>query len=252
MLPILNRTASRLSTRARVCLAASAVVALASPLVYVSRTPIAQAEDAGPAAATTAPKSPPAEFFPPLTKSEEKILAELDKPTVVDFTETSLQAVMDFLQDHHGIEIQLDHKALDDAAVGSDTPITRHLRGTTLRSALRLMLDNLDLAFDVHDDVLQITTKERAEATLCTRTYPVEDLVEPSDYDVLVKAITRVVKPQTWDEVGGPATIIAMKGAKSLVVSQTRENHDEILAFLRSLRAARDASAARADLKKKK
>ncbi len=251
MLPILNRTASRISTRARVCLAASAVVALAAPLVNVSRTPTAQAEDA--AAAAIAAKNPPAEFFPPLTKSEEKILAELDKPTgVLEFQETPLQDVVDFLQDHHGIEIHINVKALEDAAVSSDTPVTFQSKHSTLRSALRLMLGGLDLAFDIHDDVLQIATKEYADAMLCTRTYPVNDLVEPSDYDVLVKAITRVVRPTSWDEVGGPATIVAMKSVRSLVVSQTQQNHDEILAFLRSLRSARDATAGHADLKKKK
>ncbi len=251
MLPILNRTASRLSTRARMCLAASAVVALASPFINVSRTPIAQAEDA--AAAATTPKDPPTEFFPPLTKSEEKILAELERQTaVLEFQETPLQDVLDFLQDHHGIEIQINVKALEDAAISSDTPVTFHSKSTTLRSALRLMLGSLDLAFDVHDDVLQITTKEQGDALLYTRTYPVDDLVEPSDYDSLIKAITTGVCGNTWNLVGGPGEIVAVKGAKSLVVFQTHETHDKVLELLRSLRAARDATAGHADLKKKK
>jgi hypothetical protein len=251
MLPILNRTASRLSTRARVCLAASAVAALASPLAYVSRTPAARADDT--ATATTASTNPTAEFFPPLTKSEEKILAELEKQTaVLQFDETPLQDVMDFFREHHGIEIQLDHKAMEDAAVGSDTPVTLHVKGTTLRSALRLLLDGLDLTFDVRNDVLQITTKDKADAMLYTRVYPVDDLVELQDYDSLADTITDIVAPQTWDEVGGPGSIDAVKRARSLVVSQTHETHEKILDLLRSLRAARETFAPHADLKKKK
>ncbi len=87
---------------------------------------------------------------------------------------------------------------------------------------------------------------------LYTRTYPVEDLVEQQDYDSLADTITDIVAPQTWDEVGGPGAIAAVKRAKSLVVSQTHETHDGVLELLRSLRAARDASTGHADLKKKK
>ncbi len=42
--------------------------------------------------------------------------------------------------DKHHIEIQLHNKALGDVGIGSDTPVTKNLKGITLRSALRLML----------------------------------------------------------------------------------------------------------------
>ena len=79
----------------------------------------------------------------------------------------------------HGIEIQIDHRALEDIGIGSDTPITRNLKGITLRSALRLMLKEMDLTYVVRDEVLQITTPEEAESELTTKVYPVADLVLP-------------------------------------------------------------------------
>ena len=53
--------------------------------------------------------------------------------------------VIEYLKDLHGIEIQIDKKALDDVGVQPDTPVTRTLKGISLRSALRLTLKDLDL-----------------------------------------------------------------------------------------------------------
>ena len=109
--------------------------------------------------------------------AEVKIRKALDEPTNLEFVETPLTDVIDYLKDLHGIEIQIDNKALEDAATGTDTPVTRNLRGISLRSALRLMLGPLDLAYVIKDEVLLITTKEKADAELVTKVYPVADLV---------------------------------------------------------------------------
>ena len=111
--------------------------------------------------------------------AEQRIFEELDKETHLEFNETPLADVVGYLKDLHEIEIQLDTRALDGVGIGSDTPITRELRGVSLRSALRLMLKDLDLTYVVKDEVLQITTPEEAEANLVTKVYPVGDLVLP-------------------------------------------------------------------------
>ena len=66
------------------------------------------------------------------------------------FIETPLCDVIDYLKDHHHIEIQLDNKALGDVGIGSDTPVTKNIKGTTLRSALRLLLHELNLTYMIH------------------------------------------------------------------------------------------------------
>lgn len=111
--------------------------------------------------------------------AEEKILNALEEPTTLEFIETPLQDVIDYLKDLHSIEIQVDNRALEDVGIGSDTPITRNLKGITLRSALRLMLKELDLTYVIQDEVLSITTPEEAESQLLTKVYPVADLVLP-------------------------------------------------------------------------
>ena len=100
--------------------------------------------------------------------SEAKILEALDEPTDMDFTEQPLADVVDYLRQRHGIEIQLDKKALTDAGVGSEVPITRSLKGITLRSALKLVLGEIDLTYVLRNEVLMITSKTEAENMLST------------------------------------------------------------------------------------
>jgi len=111
--------------------------------------------------------------------AEQKIFAALEDDTRLEFIETPLSQVIDFLKDQHDINIEIDTKALDDIGIGSDSPITRNLRGISLRSALRLMLKDLGLTYVVRDEVLLITTPEEAESKLVTKVYPVGDLVLP-------------------------------------------------------------------------
>ncbi len=90
-----------------------------------------------------------------------------------------MQDAVDYLKDLHSIEIQLDTKALEEAGIGSDTPVTRTLKGISLRSALRLMLGAMDLTYVIKDEVLLITTTDVASNELVTKAYPVADLVIP-------------------------------------------------------------------------
>lgn len=111
--------------------------------------------------------------------AETKILAALNDPTTLEFIETPLKDVIDYLKDLHGIEIQIDAKALETSGLGTDVPVTRNLKGISLRSALRLVLKDLDLSYIIKNEVLLITTPEVATETVVTKVYPVGDLVLP-------------------------------------------------------------------------
>ncbi len=111
--------------------------------------------------------------------TEQRIFNELSKETNVDFVEQPLKDAMMYLGDLHKIPIVLSQKKLEEASVSMDTPVTKTLRGVTLRSALRLILKDLELTYVIRDEVLQITTPEDAESQLITKVYPVGDLVIP-------------------------------------------------------------------------
>jgi hypothetical protein len=111
--------------------------------------------------------------------NEAKIIAALDDKTELEFVDQPLTDVVEYLKERHEIEIQLDSRALSDEGVGSDTPVTRNIKGISLRSALRLMLGELDLTYVIRNEVLMITTKTEAENMLTNKVYPVADLVIP-------------------------------------------------------------------------
>ena len=112
-------------------------------------------------------------------KAEKVINDALKSPTECAFNEQSLGDVLSYLKDRHKIEIQPDQKALDDVGVTLESPITKNLKGVSLRSALRLILKDLGLTYVIQDEVLLITSPDEANNKLSTKVYPVADLVVP-------------------------------------------------------------------------
>lgn len=94
---------------------------------------------------------------------EASIPAALDQPTAIDFVETPLQQAIDFLEANHNIPIEINTKKLEEAGIQIDTPVTKNLKGITLRSTLNLLLDDLELTYAVQNGVLMITTKGEAQ-----------------------------------------------------------------------------------------
>ena len=128
--------------------------------------------------------------------------------------------------------------------------MTRNLKGVSLRSALNLMLRDLELTYTIQGEVLLITTPDEAESQLLTKVYDVADLVvttyrdqtgrhwEREDHGTLVKVITTSTAPNTWEKVGGPGSIAAgtFGSARVIVISQTYQIHREIVKLLEDLR----------------
>ncbi|MHC4179507.1 MAG: hypothetical protein ACYSWU_18500, partial [Planctomycetota bacterium] len=99
--------------------------------------------------------------------AERTIEEALKSPARLEFIETPLQDVIEYLKDYHGIEIQIHRNALNEVGLDPSTVlITRSLNGISLRSALRLILRDFDLTYVIVDEVLLITTPEEAESRL--------------------------------------------------------------------------------------
>ncbi len=147
------------------------------------------------------------EYLPPPSQAEQKILDELAEQTDIDVVELSLTDFVDYLKDksRYGIEIQLDEQALAGAGVVPDVPVTRSMKRVKLSSALQRILQQLDLTYIVDDDVLLITTKEKASETLVTRTYPVGDLVDSRTY--APAPVAEPPKPQPQEGASAPPEV---------------------------------------------
>ena len=87
------------------------------------------------------------------------ILPPWTVPTSLEFADTPLEDVVDYLNDRHKIEIQIDTRALEDLDLRADTAITRNVKGISLGSALNLMLREKGLTYGVTDEVLVITAR---------------------------------------------------------------------------------------------
>lgn len=114
--------------------------------------------------------------------NEQKISDALDQVTSLEFPDNTLREVVDFISTLHNIPIRLDDKALEDEGVNAETRINLVVSGITLRSALNLLLEkvgDVELTYIVDDEVMKITTLEKAQSKPQTRVYPVGDLVIP-------------------------------------------------------------------------
>src|SRR5438045_7581735 len=107
----------------------------------------------------------------------KRIDQELDKTSNVDLVETPLKDDIDYLKDTHAIPIVLKTKKLEEASVSPDTPVTKQLRGISLRSVLNLILEDLELTYVVRDEVLQITTPTDAQGATEIRIYDCRDIL---------------------------------------------------------------------------
>jgi len=169
-----------------------------------------------------------------------------------------LDEVIARLRREHKIQIVLDWLEIEQilGIVPEETLVPAcDYPGISFRSALEMMLGELELTWVIDRDVLLITTQEKADQMLTTKVHEVGDLVMYrdgqdrilADYDSLEEMITTSIRPESWDEVGGPGTISHHRytNAESLVVRQTAEVHEELEKLLADIRAIARKNRAR-------
>jgi type II secretory pathway component GspD/PulD (secretin) len=193
-------------------------------------------------AQTQVTKEQPAPFEDNLVANEQT-QAKLEQISKVDFTEVPLKDVLEFLGDQYKVQFYIDKKALSDASVSLDTPITFRLSRVPGEMILRLVLKELNLTYCLEHGVIMVSTEEEANNRLETRIYRLEELIEPSNgtnvianaqYDRLIDLIAATIKPTTWDRNDGPASMVPYRG--TLVISQTNAAHRAIQKLLDNLK----------------
>jgi hypothetical protein len=176
-----------------------------------------------------------------LTAKETAILKALNTPIQVDFEKQPFEDVLDYLRKATGVGITVDQRAMTEIGVSYKSEISLRLRATT-RTILKRMLADLGMAYVIKDEVIQITSAERAKEMTTTRTYYIGDLAAATDFRLgpivsrlvmiqtvnqLITTITQTVEPKSW-KVNNPdavGTITFDPITMSLVVKQTAEIH---------------------------
>lgn len=169
--------------------------------------------------------------------SRRKLLAALNRPASINCMEQPMREVVAGLGREYGIALAIDADHLEEAGVSINQPVTLHLDDVSLRSLLRHLLHQSELALLDRGGSLVITTPEEAESHLHVVAYPVLDLVwvdGVADFDSLIEMITADVSPNSWD-FSGPAFMPTLD-AGWLVIPQTAEVHEEIESLLHGLR----------------
>jgi hypothetical protein len=238
-----NNCGGRLERSSRAWLAPLAALALIGAAIDLSGTLPVRADDPFGEDLPPAQSESPVEFLPQPTSVEATILLALDRPTTFEFVQKPLQDVINDLKDLHDIEIRLDDKALVDAGIAMDMPITlSRMNGIRFKTVLELLRRQYGLYHLIQDEMLLLTSKEVAEAeeNMIIRVYPVADLIDQAGFNSLIELITETVHKDSWEDCGtGKGKIEPSSTSKSLVIAQTRHIHDQVLQLLRSLRSAR-------------
>src|SRR5262249_14698333 len=116
---------------------------------------------------------------PHKTPAVREIESKLDMPVILNFTNAPLRQVIADLRVTQGINIVPDLLALSQENISLERPVTVQLENIALKSALNILLRQLDLTWVIRDEALQITTKAHAKGKLVQRTYLIADLVTP-------------------------------------------------------------------------
>lgn len=132
--------------------------------------------------------------------NERKIESALQENTEVSFTDQPLNDALNYLKEHHRIEIIIDESALADEGISSDQSVNVVLSGVKLESVLNTMLEPLQLEYMIKNEVMFITTRDRAAETFDTRVYNLRLLPELDSTTELMDIITATIAPDRWDK----------------------------------------------------
>jgi hypothetical protein len=174
----------------------------------------------------------------------------LAEPAELKFVDTPLRDITAFIADRYKINVLLDTSALADAGVTSDTSFTVAITGTSLRSALALMLAPKYLSyFEGNGSELVITTADRANTRTTVQVYDVRKFTnsvnefspDPKPWARIAEIIKCSVAPASWNENGGAGSLRVLDG--DMIVSQSDEHQSQIADLLSHLEAARQLSA---------
>lgn len=162
----------------------------------------------------------------------------------IKFVDAPLKDAIEFMGELVGTTIRIDEAALEDEGIVSDEPVSLQLPMRPLRTALKLVLEPLQLTTIVKDGMLTVTTATEAEDedSLHTVVYDVRELdaatvaddAAQSRVEAVVEAIQNTTDP--WLNIDGSGGELALPGGGRMVVRNTDRVHAEIRRLLAAQR----------------
>jgi hypothetical protein len=174
-------------------------------------------------------------------------------PTMLDrrlpelrFDMVAFADVIDFLRDVTSSNFSVDWKAIEEAGISKNTPISIRLRDVKYRIALENILAQLGdgtlVTYELKNSVITITTGGKpVEKTYDVRfiaawrvpaTQPGAKAAEP--LDLLTRMLYGSVAPASWKVHGGKAELKESNGL--LVITTSPKNHEAIANLIDNLK----------------
>ena len=179
----------------------------------------------------------------------DQITEVLSQKSAVNIQRVPLVKVMEELADKHQIPIWINESELNLIGTNSDVEVTLQLPSVSLRSALRLMLQPMDLTYVIRNSVLEITTIDSAEAEPVTSYYDLSwVVVRIEDATALVSAIEQHVDPDVWVANGGTSVISCV--GQIMIVSASHSTQDKVRGMMSKLASMRLDARADPELRK--
>ncbi|QDU43659.1 hypothetical protein Mal52_21350 [Symmachiella dynata] len=193
-----------------------------------------QAAEDKPAAAATEKKIPEISDEPKTVDPATLMPKKLAARATVDFSDSSLREVLDWLRDEQGLVVLLEKNALAEKGISLSEPLSDHLNDAPIYLLLN-RLRSLGLDWYFENEILHITTAEIAEEQLQLQSYNIGDLLDAGyDEDSINETITTSVKPESWEEVGGPGVYRTLGDV--VFVRQTNDIQRQVQGLLAGLR----------------
>ncbi|HEY7089035.1 MAG TPA: M56 family metallopeptidase [Tepidisphaeraceae bacterium] len=194
--------------------------------------------------------APPTKSLPTnRSEADTAALALLDrKLPEVKFEQVGFADVVQFLRDTTSANIFVHWKAVEEAGIQRNTPITARLRDVKLSKALETLLRDIGgtkskLGYAVDEGVITITTQDELNSNVATRVYDIRDLLQTAGPDprsdqarqALVDSIIKLIE-ETLDW-NSHCKIRELSG--QLIVTATPDLQRQLIRLLAQLRQTR-------------
>jgi len=158
----------------------------------------------------------------------------LSATVTVDFSDTSLHQIAEWIQKNRKITVLFDDAALAKDGIPQSELVTDHLQEQPVYFLLN-RLRSLGLAWYIEDEILHITTTRVVAARMSTRPYNIGDLLDAGyqrdDLDQTITAGT----PGPWETIDGEGGTMKWLG-DVLFVRQTDDMHRQVEGLMIALR----------------
>ncbi len=166
---------------------------------------------------------------------DKESLDKLQAPCTDSHLDRTFAEWIELLKADTGLPVVLDHQALTDSGVETDTVIQGNFEGLMWSEALDLALPQMNIDYLISGRTVRFTSSDTARDTLIVSTYDLHALLregplgEPALLDAgsLIELIQSVVPAGQWADRDGEGGNLQLVGQR-LIVSQNQRGHAAI------------------------